>query len=193
MTSALMEIDQSQSRQPERTLPVRLHHFAIVVRDQEEVRHFMEDVLGFPLVATWAERTMFHDVGEEHEYCHTFYALDGGGALAFFQFADPKMYERCQPKVPAEVERFHHIALRVDSDRFEDVRQRLEAAGLPNRIRDHGYCQSLYTHTSDGLQLEFTVDAPNLPQIEADQRRDAHATLARWLKGDHSPNNDIRH
>jgi catechol 2,3-dioxygenase-like lactoylglutathione lyase family enzyme len=193
MTSALTAPHQGESPQHRRALPVRLHHYALVVRDQEQVRHFMEDVLGFPLVATWAERAMFHDVGEEHEYCHTFYELDGGGALAFFQFADPKMYERCQAKAPAEISRFHHIALRVDSDRFEDLRQRLEAAGLPNRVRDHGYCQSLYTCTSDGLQLEFTVDAPNLSEIESDQRRNAHGTLARWLKGDHSPNNDIRH
>ena len=193
MTSILRTTNESSEPQPRATLPVRLHHFAIVVRDQEQVRHFMEDVLGFRLVATWAERTMFHDVGEEHEYCHTFYELDGGGALAFFQFADPIMYERCQPKVPAEVERFHHIALRVSNDRFEEIRRSLEAAGLPNRVRDHGYCLSLYTTTSDGLQLEFTVDAPNLAEIEADQRRNAHATLDRWLKGDHSPNNDIRH
>lgn len=173
-------------------LPVRLHHYAVVVRDQEKIRHLMEDVLGFPLVATWSERAVFHDVGEEHEYCHTFYQLDGGGALAFFQFADQKMYERCQAKVPAEVGRFHHIALRVSPQRFEDLKRRLEQADVRTRERDHGYCRSLYLST-DELELEFTVDAPDIAEIEAYQRGAARGVLQRWLAGDHTPNNLIRH
>lgn len=36
-------------------LPVRMHHRAIVVRDQEETRLFMEDIIGMPLAATWCE------------------------------------------------------------------------------------------------------------------------------------------
>ena len=36
--------------------PRRLHHAAWVTRDQEATRHFYEDILGLPLVATWAER-----------------------------------------------------------------------------------------------------------------------------------------
>jgi catechol 2,3-dioxygenase-like lactoylglutathione lyase family enzyme len=35
--------------------PRRLHHAAWVTRDQEATRHFYEDILGLPLVATWAE------------------------------------------------------------------------------------------------------------------------------------------
>lgn len=174
-------------------LPVRLHHYAMVVRDQEKVRQLMEDILGFPLVATWAERTVFHDLGEEHEYCHTFYGLDDGSALAFFQFADPTMYERTQAKVPPQVGRFHHVALRVDAERYEDLKRRLLDADLPHRERDHGYCQSLYTSTDDGLHLEFTVDAPHADQLAAYQRANAHEVLQRWLQGDHVPNNDVRH
>jgi catechol 2,3-dioxygenase-like lactoylglutathione lyase family enzyme len=171
---------------------MRLHHYAIVVRDQEKVRQFMEDVIGIPLVATWAENALFHDVGERHDYCHTFYEMEGGGALAFFQFADPVMYERCQAKQPADVTRFQHIALRVDADRMEDIKRRLIAADHPWRERDHGYCMSLYTNTDDGLELEFTVDAPNFDQIEREQRAVAHSALKRWLAGDHTPTNDTR-
>jgi hypothetical protein len=36
--------------------PRRLHHAAWVTRDQEATRHFYEDIIGLPLVATWAER-----------------------------------------------------------------------------------------------------------------------------------------
>ena len=33
-------------------LPSRLHHTAYVTKDLEATRHFYEDILGFPLVAT---------------------------------------------------------------------------------------------------------------------------------------------
>src|SRR5581483_12169768 len=67
----------------------RLHHAAWVTRDQEATRHFYEDILGVPLVATWCERGMRDpQTGKEREYCHTFFAFNDGGALAFFQYAD---------------------------------------------------------------------------------------------------------
>jgi catechol 2,3-dioxygenase-like lactoylglutathione lyase family enzyme len=37
-------------------LPQRLHHNAYVCADQERTRHFYEDILGLPLIATWIER-----------------------------------------------------------------------------------------------------------------------------------------
>ncbi len=40
-----------------------------------------------PLVATWTESDVLF--GAERTYCHTFFALADGSALAFFQFADP--------------------------------------------------------------------------------------------------------
>ncbi|HTI81846.1 MAG TPA: VOC family protein, partial [Acetobacteraceae bacterium] len=69
-------------------LPLRLHHHAYAVKDQEANRRFFEDILGIPLVATWCERTFRPEVGREVDYCHTFYEVGDGGALAFFQFAD---------------------------------------------------------------------------------------------------------
>ena len=68
-------------------LPLRLHHHAYAVKDQEVNRHFIEDILGIPLVATWCERVFFPDVGREVEFCHTFFEVKDGGALAFFQYA----------------------------------------------------------------------------------------------------------
>ena len=37
-------------------LPSRLHHTAGVTRDLEATRHFYEDLLGLPLIATWCEQ-----------------------------------------------------------------------------------------------------------------------------------------
>jgi len=81
-------------------LPIRLHHHAFVVRDHEINRHFFEDILGMPLVATWCERVFNADVQREVDYCHTFFALADGSALAFFQFADEELYERSKPIFP---------------------------------------------------------------------------------------------
>jgi len=86
-------------------LPLRLHHNAYVVKDHEANRRFLEDLLGIPLVATWCERTYRADLGRDVDFCHTFFGLADGGALAFFQFADPEMYELTQAKAPPKVGR----------------------------------------------------------------------------------------
>src|SRR5438128_7292859 len=84
-------------------LPLRLHHNAYVVKDHEANRRFLEDLLGIPLVAAWCEKTYRADLGREVEFCHTFFGLKDGGALAFFQFADDEMYRLTQAKEPAKV------------------------------------------------------------------------------------------
>src|ERR1700691_3065145 len=89
-------------------LPLRLHHNAYVVKDQEANRRFLEDLLGIPLVATWCERTYRADLGRKVDFCHTFFGLKDGSALAFFQFADPEMYALTQAKEPPKVGRHYH-------------------------------------------------------------------------------------
>ena len=84
-------------------LPLRLHHNAYVVKDHEANRRFLEDLLGIPLVATWCERTYRADLGREVDFCHTFFGLADGSALAFFQFADEEMYALTQAKSPPKV------------------------------------------------------------------------------------------
>lgn len=168
--------------------PERLHHYAWVTKDQEANRRFFEDVLGIPLVATWCERTFNPDAGRELEYCHTFYALGDGGALAFFQFAEPGDYDKLRAQHPREA-RFPHIALKIDAEGFGAARARLESAGIPHRVTDHGYCQSIYVMTPDELKLELTLDPDNVDEIAAKRRADAHSELERWLEGDRTPNN----
>lgn len=67
--------------------PIRLHHNAYVTNDLGATREFYEDVIGMPLVATWAEVAELD--GKTLVYCHCFFGLQDGSALAFFQFADP--------------------------------------------------------------------------------------------------------
>jgi len=84
------------------------------------------------------------------------------------------------------------VALAATPQQQADVIARLEAAGIPHRVTDHGYCVSMYVADPDGSTLELTVDPPNAAEIAAARRADAHTELARWLAGDHRPNNDLR-
>src|ERR1700754_2316424 len=87
-------------------LPARLHHYAFTVKDQEANRKFWEDVIGIPLVATWCERAFNSAVNREIEYCHTFYELADGGALAFFQYADEDVYQALRVQRPEQGQHF---------------------------------------------------------------------------------------
>jgi glyoxylase I family protein len=172
-------------------LPSRLHHNAYVTRDMEATRHFYEDVLGFPLLATWCEADELF--GALRVYCHCFFGIGDGGALAFFQFADPKDQDQFGPKMPFSA--FHHIALRVDEAAQAAIERRIAAAGFKEPatfVIDHGYCRSVYVTDPNGMIVELTRDAPDVDQINADRLADAHSELKRWLAGDHHSNNTYR-
>lgn len=170
--------------------PERLHHYAFVIKDQEANRKFFEEVLGIPLAATWCEVAYNASVKREISYCHTFYPLADGGALAFFQYADDDVYELLRALRP---EMGQHFSMKVTPKAYAELSQRIPAAGAPFRETDHGYCKSIYTASPDGLKLEFTIDAPDVEQINAMRLKDCHSELARWLAGDHRPNNHDRH
>lgn len=187
-------LDQSEARKGSKhlaELPLRLHHHAFVVKDQEINRQFFEDVLGLPLVATWCEKTFHPDFKREIFYCHTFYGLADGGALAFFQFADQDAYESARAILPPGGG-WWHIALKVSEASFDELLQRVKAHGLAHRVTDHGYCRSLYLTSPDGLRVEFTVDPANVEAINAHRLADARTELQRWLAGNHTPNNENR-
>ena len=172
-------------------LPSRLHHTAYVSKDLEATRQFYEDVIGLPLVATWCETDELF--GAERTYCHCFFGLGDGGALAFFQFATPEDQELFGPKMPSSP--FHHIALNVDAETQKGIEERLKQHGFnepKSFVLEHGYCRSVYVTDPNGMIVEFTHDAMNADEINEDRRRDAHTELKRWLAGDHTSNNNYR-
>jgi hypothetical protein len=139
-----------------------------------------------PLVAAWCERTERHrDTGLQREFVHTFFALEDGGALAFFQYAD-------QDERPIELTSPGHLALACDAETQQQLVDRLKANGYDPHVTNHGYCVSMYIKDPNNLQLEFTVDPPDVDEINARQLANAHSDLKRWLSGDRTPNNDIR-
>ena len=163
--------------------PGRLHHHAFVVADQERTRQFYEDVVGLPLIDTWCE----HDGNTA--FCHTFYELGDGSALAFFQFADPQV-QAANTTPSSSV--FDHVAQHATPEVQAAIDARAAEHGYPTLTIDHGYCTSLYLSDPDGLVLEVTVDKPEAVAAAPDRRTKAHDELARWMAGDHTENNTYR-
>jgi glyoxylase I family protein len=175
----------------EEGIPSRLHHTAYVTRDIDATRKFYETVIGLPLIATWSESDELF--GKIRTYCHCFFGIGDGGALAFFQFENPEDQELFGPKMPASP--FHHIALKVDADTQSAIERRIKAAGYKEPdtyILDHGYCRSVYVTDPNGMIVEFTLDAPNADEINKTRRANAHVDLHRWLGGNHTTNNIYR-
>jgi len=169
--------------------PTRMHHYAFVTTDLEKTRSFYEEIIGLPLVATWAE--VDHLPNRDRAYCHAFFELADGSALAFFQFEEP---DQEIPVVPP-ASPFAHIALSCDRQTQREVQNRLGRAGYRAEdvtVRDHGYCLSLYVYDPNGVRIELTADCEEMPEILIRQKATAHETLRRWLAGDHTSNNDLR-
>jgi catechol 2,3-dioxygenase-like lactoylglutathione lyase family enzyme len=172
-------------------LPSRLHHTAYVSKNLEATRHFYEDLIGLTLLATWCESDVLF--GSERTYCHCFFGMADGSALAFFQFASPEDQKLFGPKMPESP--FHHVALNVTAEVQEGIEKRIRAAGYTEPqmyVLEHGYCRSLYVTDPDGMICEFTVDHPDAAKINAKRLGDAHSELRRWLGGDYTSNNMFR-
>ena len=170
-------------------LPSRLHHTAYVTKDLEATRAFYEDVLGIPLAATWCETDFLF--GKDRTYCHVFFEIGDGSALAFFQFAHDDDQAEFGPELASSP--FRHVALNVDQETQDELERRIKDAGLEaTYVLEHGYCRSVYVVDPDGMIVEFTCDAEHADQINAIRKKDAHSELKRWLAGDHTPNNDVR-
>jgi glyoxylase I family protein len=175
-----------------KVIPERLHHNAYVAKDLEKTRAFYEDIIGMPLVATWCEKTELF--GKERVYCHCFFGLQDGSALAFFQFANAEDQKQFGPELP--ISGFRHIALNCNQEQQDALMQKLKDINYDTSryyFLEHGYCHSLYILDPDDMIVEFCVDHPEVEKINAEVLPKAHSDLKRWLAGDHTPNNEAYH
>jgi len=146
--------------------------------------------MGWPMVAAWRECDKVFGEDELY-YCHLFFQLADGGALAFFKFADERQHERFAHYGPHSP--FVHLALKLpDAASQQELKRRLDEAGYETLVLNHGYCVSLYVTDPNGLNLEFTVDHPDAASISAKRAASAHEDLRKWLAGDRSTNNEWR-
>jgi catechol 2,3-dioxygenase-like lactoylglutathione lyase family enzyme len=152
-----------------------LHHNAYRCRDSEETRKFYEDFLGLPLAGTlWLNTTKS---GRKTDTLHTFYEMDDGSYLAFFE----------APDMPFEFKDQHdfdlHIALEVTHDVLEPMMAKGKAAGIETRgISDHAFIDSIYFRDPNGYVIELTAKRPNHDAAMDPATNGARAKLDDWQR-----------
>ena len=150
-----------------------LHHNAYRCRDSAETRAFYEDFLGLPLAGTL-------EIGETKtgrgtRTLHTFYEMDDGSYLAFFE----------APDMPFEFKTQHdfdlHIALEVEPAALDNMFTRGKAAGIETRgISDHGFIRSIYFRDPNGYVIELTAKIPGKDEQMNPRTNGAREKLDRW-------------
>jgi catechol 2,3-dioxygenase-like lactoylglutathione lyase family enzyme len=155
-----------------------LHHNAYRCRDSEETRHFYEDFLGLPLSCTLhIKETM---TGRKTEALHTFYKLDDGSFLAFFE----------APDRPFEFKEQHdydlHIALEVEPAVLKSMFEKGKREGREVRgVSDHGFIHSIYFRDPNGYVIELTARQPNHDRAVDPSTNNARQILDRWQTARH--------
>src|SRR3954453_16252247 len=123
-----------------------IHHAALICSDVEQTIHFYQDVLGFPLVELVENR-------DYHGSSHFFFDLGNQTLRGFFDFPGLGL----EPGVEA-IGSVQHIAISAPRDRWEEVRDRLDAAGVNYGGPDRGIEESMYIKDPDGVQIELLSD-----------------------------------
>ena len=147
-----------------------LHHNAYRCRDSEQTRQFYEEFLGLPLADAFEIATT--KTGRATQALHSFYRMDDGSFLAFFE----------APDMPFEFKKQHdydlHIALEVANDVLLEMFEKGKKCGMaPRGISDHGFIHSIYFRDPNGYVIEL---AAKQPIAEAATAEGARATLDRW-------------
>lgn len=151
----------------------KLHHNAYRCRDSEETRRFYEGFLGLPLSGTL-------EIGEtksgrKTQTLHTFYGLDDGSYLAFFE----------APDMPFEFKTQHdfdlHIALEVQEPVLHSMLAKGRAVGIETRgPSEHGFIRSIYFRDPNGYVIELTSKLPGHDEEMNPATNGARAKLDAW-------------
>lgn len=150
-----------------------LHHNAYRCRDAEETRRFYEDFLGLPLVKAF--NITETKSGRATDVLHSFYRMDDGSCLAFFE----------APEQPFEFKAQHdydlHIALEVTQEALRAMFAKGRAAGIETRgISDHRFIDSIYFRDPNGYVIELTAKRPNHDREMDPATNNARGVLDAW-------------
>jgi catechol 2,3-dioxygenase-like lactoylglutathione lyase family enzyme len=132
-----------------------LHHNAYRCRDSEETRRFYEDFLGLPLVNAFKIETTQTGRKTGAGVLHSFFQLDDGSCLAFFD----------APDMPFDFKQQHdfdlHIALEVEPEALDRMLAKGKAEGREVRgPSDHKFIRSIYFRDPNGYVIELTAKVP---------------------------------
>ena len=153
----------------------KLHHNAYRCRESETTRQFYEDFLGLPLVEAFEiEQTKS---GRATKVLHSFYRLDDGSHLAFFE----------APDLPFEFKAQHdfdlHIALEVDAAVLQPMLDKGHQAGIETRgVSHHGFIDSIYFRDPDGYVIELCAKLPGHDAALDPQKNGARRKLKHWTE-----------
>jgi glyoxylase I family protein len=123
-----------------------IHHAALICSDVERTVQFYQGLLGFPLV----------ELVENRDYkgsSHFFFDLGNSTLLGFFDFPGLGL----EPGVES-IGSVQHIAISVPRDRWEQLRTKLDDAGVTYMGPDQGIVESMYFKDPDGIQIELLSD-----------------------------------
>ena len=152
-----------------------LHHNAYRCRDSEETRKFYEDFLGLPLVHTLRIDETMTGRRTGAGVLHTFFQLDDGSCLAFFE----------APDMPFEFKDQHdfdlHIALEVETEALDAMFAKGKAEGREVRgVSDHRFIRSIYFRDPNGYVIELTSRLANHDREMNPRTNGAREKLDRW-------------
>ena len=149
-----------------------LHHNAYRCRDSEETRAFYEDFLGLPLMNAFEITQTI--TGRESKVLHSFFQMDDGSFLAFFEEPDAPFEFKAQRDFDL------HIALEVSHTDLLAMKEKGEEAGVETRgVSDHGFIHSIYFRDPNGYVIELTARIEEAEKEAFDAQR-ARSALDRW-------------
>ena len=150
-----------------------LHHSAYRCSDSEATRAFYEDFLGLPLSGSLVISET--KSGRPTQVLHTFYRMDDGSFLAFFEAPDMAFEFKTQHDFDL------HIALEVTKEAREAMFAKGKAAGMEVRgVSDHGFIDSIYFRDPNGYVVELTSKRPNHDEAMDPARNRAREILEVW-------------
>ena len=154
---------------------LKLHHNAYRCRDSEQTRRFYEDFLGLPLVGTLEINET--KTGRATDVLHTFYRLDDGSHLAFFE----------APDMPFDFKAQHdydlHIALEVAAPVLPQMMAKGKGQGIETRgISNHGFIESIYFRDPNGYVIELCAKRANHDAEMNPATNGARDKLQRWTR-----------
>jgi catechol 2,3-dioxygenase-like lactoylglutathione lyase family enzyme len=120
-----------------------LHHFALICSDVRATVDFYQELLEFPLT----------EIFENRDYAgsnHFFFDIGEGNLLAFFDLPGLDLGPYAEV-----LGGLHHVAISVTPDKWDHLRGKLDAAGVPYVVESE---KSIYFRDPDGARLELLAD-----------------------------------
>ncbi len=152
-----------------------LHHAAYRCRDSEETRKFYEDFLGLRLVNAFEITET--KTGRKTHVLHSFYAMDDGSCIAFFEVPDSPFEFKAQQDFDL------HIALEVPNAQLAPMLDKGKQAGIETRgIADHGMIDSIYFRDPNGYVVELTAKRPDHDDQMDPSANSARERLDQWQR-----------